>query len=310
VQPTSRPSPSKLGAPPPPASPTKRSPPSGLQLRKPQIRPQSDAPQSPIETSSRPIGIANHRRKSSLSTKPQIATPTPPTPNNPPIFLPSTSPASQPERPHSPHVDTLPEPPRPRPVSPQVQLPRPQDELEIQELRARIRVLEAKRADDARHVRELETRLEQAEAFVALKPKLQAKLTEQRTDLIAAQSELAEAKQLAALNESRVVDAQETLEMAMLDKEVAEERVELAEAELEELRERLAIAEIELEVLKEEKESVLSGQLGTGVEGDVKNSLAYIQLEKQNERLKDALLRYVEPNVEPSLFNTSPACET
>ncbi len=41
------------------------------------------------------------------------------------------------------------------------------DDTELQELRAKIRVLEAKRADDARHVRELETRLSEAESFVA-----------------------------------------------------------------------------------------------------------------------------------------------
>ena len=40
------------------------------------------------------------------------------------------------------------------------------------------------------------------------------------------------AEQLAALNEGRLVDAQEQFEMAALDKEVAEERAEAAEAEV------------------------------------------------------------------------------
>lgn len=73
----------------------------------------------------------------------------------------------------------------------------------------------------------------------------------------------------------------------MLDKEVAEERAEIAESELEDLKERLAIAEVELEVIKE------GGEDGEGGESNAKSSLAYIQLEKQNERLKDALLRSV-----------------
>lgn len=164
------------------------------------------------------------------------------------------------------------------------------DDTELQELRAKIRVLEAKRADDARHVRELEHRAAEAESFVALRPKLQAKLQSQQTEIIATRRELADAKQLAELSETRVLDAHEQLEMAMLDKEVAEERAEIAEAELEEVKEKLAIAEVELEVRKEEEEGE---EEDPDVEAKTKSSLAYIQLEKQNERLKEALLRFV-----------------
>ncbi|KAJ6604970.1 dynein associated protein-domain-containing protein [Mycena sp. CBHHK59/15] len=166
------------------------------------------------------------------------------------------------------------------------------DDQEAQELRAKIRVLEAKRADDARHVRELETRLADAETFVSLRPKLQAKLNSQQTELIATRRELADAQQLAQLAEVRLLDSQEQLEMAMLDKEVAEERAEGAEAELEDVTERLAIVEVELGVLKEggakgdEEEEAGNKSMSAG-----KDSLAYIQLEKHNERLKEALLR-------------------
>ena len=62
--------------------------------------------------------------------------------------------------------------------------PPPADEQDLQELRAKVRDLEAKCTDDARHVRELETRLSEAEFFVALCPKLQAKLNSLQTELI------------------------------------------------------------------------------------------------------------------------------
>ena len=81
---------------------------------------------------------------------------------------------------------------------------------------------------------------------------MQAKLNSQQTDLIAARRELADAQQLSELTETRLLDSQEQLEMAMLDKEVAEERAEAAEAEVEELKEKLAEVEVELGVLKEE----------------------------------------------------------
>lgn len=125
------------------------------------------------------------------------------------------------------------------------------DDAELQELRAKTRVLEAKRADDARHIRELENRLSEAESFVALRPKLQAKLNQIQTELIATRRELADAQQLAQLSDNRGIDSQEQLEMAMLDKEVAEEKAELAQAELEEVKERFAQLEVELQVFKE-----------------------------------------------------------
>ncbi|EIN14288.1 dynactin [Punctularia strigosozonata HHB-11173 SS5] len=165
--------------------------------------------------------------------------------------------------------------------------PPPVDDSELQELRAKIRVLEAHRTDDARRVRELETRLSEAESFVALRPKLQAKLQAQQTELIEARRALADARGASESADARMLDVQEQLEMATLDKEMAEERAEAAEIELEEVKERLAMAEVELDVLKEERE--LDGDAGPADGG--KSTLAYIQLEKQNERLKEALVR-------------------
>jgi len=51
------------------------------------------------------------------------------------------------------------------------------------------------------------------------------------------------------------------------------------------VKERLARVEVELGVMKE------GGALGEGGDSNAKTSLAYIQLEKQNERLKEALIR-------------------
>jgi len=162
-----------------------------------------------------------------------------------------------------------------------------QDDAELQELRARVRVLEAKRADDARHVRELENRLNEAESFVALRPKLQAKLASLQSDLTATKRELADAQQLGALGENRSVELQDQLEMAMLDKEMAEERAEVAEGELEEVKEKLAVIEVEVEVLRNGGAGPEDDEGGAGA----KSSMANIQLEKQNERLKEALMR-------------------
>jgi len=127
---------------------------------------------------------------------------------------------------------------------------------------------------------------------VSLRPRLQAKLNAQQTELIDTRRELADAQQLSQLSESRLADSQEQLEMAMLDKEVAEEKAELAESEVEELKEKVAVLQVEMNVLKQGASADTEGS------GGIKNTLDYIQLEKQNERLKEALIKLKEATSE------------
>ncbi|KAH6911162.1 dynactin [Coprinopsis sp. MPI-PUGE-AT-0042] len=224
---------------------------------------------------------AARSRVASISVQQQIATP----PSISTARRPS-SPLAQPPEVASPRSISaqLEQRPPTRPSSPDSPPPpAPPDDTELQELRAKIRVLETRRADDARHVRELETKLKEADAFITMRPKLQAKLMSQQTELTTTKRELADAKQLAELAENRIADAHEQLEMATLDKEVAEERAELAEAELEELKEKLAVMEVE--------NTALQGDDSGTADTPARDSLAFIQLEKQNERLKEALIR-------------------
>ncbi|KAG1742767.1 dynein associated protein-domain-containing protein [Suillus paluster] len=277
----------------PPSSPAKRIPSLTLQPRK-------SFPRLPSAESAAPLSPALQTPKigSSPSQEPVIQLQR----TSSPLALPQNA-VVEPPPPLSPVAHTLLQPPvpidsSPSPINGTKLAPSPSisrvpshepsspiTRTEDSAMHAKIRVLEAKRADDARHIRELETRLADAESFVALRPKLQAKLQSLQSELIATRRALADAEQLASLGETRGVDSQEQLEMAMLDKEVAEEKAELAEQELEEVKERLAHVEVELGVLKE------GGASGGDSDSNAKTSLAYIQLEKQNERLKEALIR-------------------
>lgn len=108
-------------------------------------------------------------------------------------------------------------------------------------------------------------------------------------------------------------DLNDQVEISLLDKEVAEERFEAAESALEQMKERAAELEVEVNVLRQEngescyslcEDCPLLSQINTarlegegdaeiarGETGGAKSNLAYIQLEKQNGRLKDALVR-------------------
>lgn len=135
-----------------------------------------------------------------------------------------------------------------------------------------------------------------AEAFVSFKPKLQAKLQTLQSEIATYKRELADMKVENEALEGRLQDQSEQLEMAMLDREVAEEKAEAAEADLEAEKELRSEREVELNVLKEQLEGTPISPGGDGAadeENGAKSSLDYIQLEKQNERLKEALIRYV-----------------
>lgn len=95
--------------------------------------------------------------------------------------------------------------------------------------------------------------------------------------------------------DKRLEEMEEEMESAVLDREVEVERREEAVAELEAEREKLAELQVELGVLKGDREGsvVPSGDGDANEDGEPKSSLDYIQLEKQNERLKDALIRSV-----------------
>ncbi|KAG8906123.1 hypothetical protein FRB99_007513, partial [Tulasnella sp. 403] len=156
------------------------------------------------------------------------------------------------------------------------------------ELRVKLRVLETKRADDARRIRELEGRLSEAETFVALRPKLQAKLQALQTENLALKRSVADQATNVSSMEKKLEENAEQMEMMMLDKEVAEERAEVAEAELEGEKEAKAQLEVELEVWRKGQAtpSDAESDVNTG-----RSEMAFRQLEKQNERLKEALIK-------------------
>lgn len=116
-------------------------------------------------------------------------------------------------------------------------------------------------------------------------------------------------------------DLQEQVEHSLLDKEIAESELEEATARLKELEERVGELEIEVEVVREENgayqipaflarsadtrlrsarleglgDAEIARAAAGGAEGEegtaAPSSLAFRQLEKQNARLKDALIK-------------------
>lgn len=79
----------------------------------------------------------------------------------------------------------------------------------------------------------------------------------------------------------------ETLEMATLDKEMAEVKAETLQLELDQAKERIEELTVDLELLKAELEKGASSE-----DGDNTSSFKVKQLEQQNLRLRDTLVKY------------------
>ena len=80
----------------------------------------------------------------------------------------------------------------------------------------------------------------------------------------------------------------ESLEMMTLDKEVAEERAENLQQEVNVLKDKIEEISVDLDVLKKEADII---NRVPDRDGDEKTPLEVIQLERHNERLKEALMR-------------------
>ncbi|EEY19249.1 dynactin [Verticillium alfalfae VaMs.102] len=76
------------------------------------------------------------------------------------------------------------------------------------------------------------------------------------------------------------------LELATLDREMAEETAEVLKAELEALKQKSEELELEVEILREENE-----EFSQGMTPEERSSTGWLQMERTNERLREALIR-------------------
>ncbi|KDN52710.1 hypothetical protein K437DRAFT_292826 [Tilletiaria anomala UBC 951] len=169
---------------------------------------------------------------------------------------------------------------------------------ELTDLRKKVTLLERQREDDREKMKELKQYKEDADKFLSQKPKMTERLQDLDQDL--RNYEKMEKEWLAQKDsyELQIQDLQEQLEMSTLDKEMAEERADAAAEELALEKERADELQIDLEVLQEQQAAAAAPELAEpraeGEERDEseKPSATIIQLERQNERLKEALVRF------------------
>ncbi|KAH0494377.1 hypothetical protein TgHK011_000997 [Trichoderma gracile] len=157
---------------------------------------------------------------------------------------------------------------------------------EIEDLKAKLKVLERKRAEDRDKLKQLETIQGERDKFEGIIQKLQQKyqpIQQENTDLRKA---LKEAETRFDSIEALQAEHDTALELATLDREMAEETSEVLKIEVDALKEKLEELQLELEIVKEE-----NAEYSKGMTPEERASTGWLQMERTNERLREALLR-------------------
>ncbi|KAF3248333.1 hypothetical protein TWF192_006328 [Orbilia oligospora] len=153
-------------------------------------------------------------------------------------------------------------------------------------LKSKIRLLEKKRTEDRDKLQAM-TRIEaERDKYEVIIHKLQTKMQPQQAEIAELRKQI---KDLEAQREDLENQKQENemiVEMATLDREMAEENFEVLKTEVSAYKAKLEELELEVEVLREE-----NAELSEGMSPEEKTSAGWLQMERQNERLKEALLR-------------------
>ncbi|KAM9708926.1 dynactin subunit 1 isoform 2-T2 [Menidia menidia] len=154
---------------------------------------------------------------------------------------------------------------------------------QVKDLEEKLETLKMKRTEDKAKLKELEKHKIQLEQLQEWKTKMQEQQAELQKQLKEAKREAKEAQEAKEHYMEEMSDTADAIEMATLDKEMAEERAESLQLEVDSLKEKVDELTMDLEILKHEIEE--KGSDGAASSYHVK------QLEEQNGRLKEALVR-------------------
>ena len=157
---------------------------------------------------------------------------------------------------------------------------------ELEDLKAKLRVLEKKRMDDREKLNSLERIKGERDKFERIIQTLQIKYQPQQQEIIDLKRQLKEAESRLYNIEEIQAEHDTAMELATLDREMAEETAEVLKVEFDALKQKAEELELEVEVLREE-----NAEFTKGMSPEERASTGWLQMERTNERLREALLR-------------------
>lgn len=157
---------------------------------------------------------------------------------------------------------------------------------EVEDLKTKLRLMEKKRMEDREKLKTLDKVQAERARFEGIIQKMQAKYQPQQQAITEMKKRLKEEETRYQALESQQAENDTINEMATLDREMAEETAESLKIELDSLRQRHEELELEVEVLREENQ-----ELGKEMSPEEKTSQGWLQMERDKERYREALMR-------------------
>ena len=157
---------------------------------------------------------------------------------------------------------------------------------EIEDLKIKLKIIEEKRTEDKEKLRVLDKVQADRDRFEGIIQKLQSKLQPQQQEIVDLKKQLKQEEAKYQTIEAQLAENDSINEMATLDREVAEETAEVLKIDLDTLKRKTEELQLEVEILREENE-----ELGREMSPEEKTSQGWLQMEKTNERLREALIR-------------------
>ena len=180
-------------------------------------------------------------------------------------------------------------PPGPGPLAPRPTATAAATNKEIEDLKAKLRVLEKKRIDDREKLNSLEKIKGERDKFERIIQTLQIKYQPQQQEIMDLRKQGKDLEEVNYKMEEEKAELESALELATLDREMAEETAEVLKIELDSVKAKAEELELEVEILREENQ-----EFTAGISPEERASQGWLQMEHENTRLRNALMRLRE----------------
>ncbi|KAM8707622.1 hypothetical protein ACLKA7_014710 [Drosophila subpalustris] len=162
-------------------------------------------------------------------------------------------------------------------------------QAQLADVTEKLETLKQRRNEDKERLREFDKMKIQFEQLQEFRTKIMAAQASLQKELQRAKQEAKDAIEAKEQHAQEMAELSDNVEMITLDKEMAEEKADTLQLELESSKERIEELQVDLELLRSEMQSKTESNISAADGG--MSTYEFKQLEQQNIRLKDTLVR-------------------